>query len=277
MGAQITVLTDNQVDRGDGLLAEHGLSLLVEAGGRKVLFDSGQTDVCMKNAARLGADLGGLSTVVLSHGHYDHGGGLPSLLRETGGVEVVAHPGAFASRYARRPGHEDLHIGLRCNADALEQAGGSLRLKPKVQEIARDVVATGPIPRLTDFEVDDPHFILKIGGAVKPDRFEDDQALVVRTAEGLVVLLGCAHAGVINTLRHAMSLTDDKRIRAVVGGLHLASANLERMEHTIAALREMEVGQVVACHCTGFAARMRLHAAFGERFVNGAVGLRLTF
>jgi 7,8-dihydropterin-6-yl-methyl-4-(beta-D-ribofuranosyl)aminobenzene 5'-phosphate synthase len=277
MGLNLTMLTDNQVDRGDGLLAEHGICLLVEMGGRKVLLDAGQSDVCLKNAARLDVDLRGLSTVVLSHGHYDHGGGLPALLDKLGRLEVIAHPGAFASKYARRHGQEDRHIGLAYSADDLSRRGGVVCLQPDAREISSGLIATGSIPRITGFEKDDPHFWVKADGRWELDHFSDDQALVARTAEGLVVMLGCAHAGVINTLRHAAKLTGDERIRAVVGGLHLATASLERTENTVAALQQMNIGQVVACHCTGFAATIRLHAAFRKRFVNGTVGLSLTF
>jgi len=277
MSLQVTVLVDNFVDRGEGLLAEHGLSLLAEGEDGKVLLDAGQSGVCVRNAARLGVGLDYLDRVVVSHGHYDHGGGLPALLEACIRPEVLAHPHAFSSRYTRRPGQEERHIGLRCDVDGLTRRGARVRLETQPLEINRASLATGPIPRLIEFEDDASDFWVKGDDGWLPDRFEDDQALVVRTPEGLVVLLGCAHAGVINTLRHAMTLTGDDRIRAVIGGLHLASASLERIQRTMAALREMEVGQVVACHCTGFAARMHLHAALGERFLNGAVGLRLTF
>jgi len=277
MELTITILTDNQVDRGDGLLAEHGICLLVEMGGRKVLLDAGQSDVCVRNAARLRATLDNVSTLVLTHGHYDHGGGLPALADQLGEFEVIAHPGAFARKYARRSGHEDRYIGLAYSAEELSRRGGVVRLEADAHEIGGGLIATGSIPRITHFEKDDPHFWVKADGRWELDRFKDDQALVARTAEGLVVMLGCAHAGVINTLRHAAKLTGDERIRAVVGGLHLATASQERTENTVAALQQMNVGQVVACHCTGFAARTRLHAAFGTQFMNGTVGLKLTF
>jgi 7,8-dihydropterin-6-yl-methyl-4-(beta-D-ribofuranosyl)aminobenzene 5'-phosphate synthase len=277
MELTITVLTDNYIGRGEGLLAEHGLSLLVEAENCKLLFDTGQSDVCLKNAALLDVDLGGLSTVVLSHGHYDHGGGLPALLDEPRRLEVIAHPGAFASKYARRHGQQDRHIGLAYSTDDLIQRGAVVRLEPDAHEIGGGLIATGSIPRVTGFEKNDPHFWVKADGRWELDQFKDDQALVARTAEGLVVMLGCAHSGVINTLRHAMMLTGDDRIRAVIGGLHLASASLERTENTVAALQQMNVGQVVPCHCSGFAAKIHLHATFRKRFVNGTVGLSLTF
>jgi 7,8-dihydropterin-6-yl-methyl-4-(beta-D-ribofuranosyl)aminobenzene 5'-phosphate synthase len=277
MDVNLTILTDNRVDRGDGLLAEHGLCVAVEIAGRTVLLDTGQSDICLRNALRLGVNLRNLGAVVLSHGHYDHGGGLPALLDDLGSLEVFAHPDVFASKYARRRDQEDRYIGLPYGEESLTARGAAVRIQLQPNKIADGLLMTGPIPRDTSFEDDDPHFWLKREDEWQPDCFDDEQALVIRTSRGLVVLAGCAHAGVINTLRHATALTGDDRIRAVIGGLHLSSAGAQRIQQTVAALREMEVGQVVACHCTGFAATMHLHATFGERLVNGAVGLRLTF
>ena len=277
MSVRITILADEHTTQDEGLLAEHGLSLLFEGDESKALLDAGQTDVCLQNAARLGAELADLRRVVLSHGHYDHGGGLPALLDQLGSLEVFAHPDVFAARYARRPGEQDRYIGLAYDAEELTGRGAVMRLEPGPQEIGRDFLTTGAIPRTTDFEDANPAFQVKNGGKWETDPLDDDQGVIARTTEGLVVLLGCAHAGVINTLHQATRLTGDDRIRAVVGGLHLVGASEERIQRTVAALRDLDVGTVAACHCTGFPAMTRLHAAFGERFVNGAVGLRLTF
>ena len=276
MSVCVTILVDDHVDRG-GLLAEHGLSLLVDAAGNQTLLDVGQTDVCLRNAERLGANLGDLRRVVLSHGHYDHGGALPALLQARGALELIAHPAAFVARYVRRSGQEERYVGLAYGVAELTRKGAMVRLDSGPRELGEGLLATGAISRETDFEELDPAFQVKADGGWRSDLLDDDQALVVRTAEGNVVLLGCAHAGVVNTLRHVARLTGDDRIRAVVGGLHLVGASEERIEKTIAALRDLDVGTVAACHCTGFPAKTRLYAAFGERFVNGTVGLRLTF
>jgi 7,8-dihydropterin-6-yl-methyl-4-(beta-D-ribofuranosyl)aminobenzene 5'-phosphate synthase len=275
VSALVTILADNRVDHGD-LLGEHGFSLLVESDAGRILFDAGQTEVCLHNARRLGADLSGVSAAVLSHGHYDHGGGLAGIAGKVGGFALVAHPDVFAAKYARRPGRQDRYVGLSCDAEALAARGVDLRLEPGPLELGVGLVTTGPIPRTTDFEHDDPAFWVKREGQWLPDRFDDEQALVLRTGDGIVVLAGCSHTGIINALRHAIKLTGDDRIRAVVGGFHLASAEEARLDKTVAGLRELEVGIVVACHCTGFEAKVRLDAAFGERFVNGSVGFRLT-
>jgi 7,8-dihydropterin-6-yl-methyl-4-(beta-D-ribofuranosyl)aminobenzene 5'-phosphate synthase len=274
----LTILADNQVDRGDGLLAEHGFCLLVAGRDSRMLLDTGQTDVCLRNASRLGVDLSDVKTVVLSHGHYDHGGGLAALTSHLGKLDVYLHPAAFAAKYARCPGSaEDRHIGLRYDADTLTRMGATVHAEAGVQELGPELLITGEIPRATPFEEAARDFWVKGNDRFHPDPLQDDQALVLRTADGLVVLLGCTHAGVINTLNHAVKLTGDKRIRAVIGGLHLASASQQQIEQTVTALKELGVEQLVACHCTGFLARMRLHVAFGDQFVNGTVGLRLTF
>jgi len=277
MEVVVTILADNQVDRGDGLLAEHGFCLLV-AGDSQVLFDTGQTDVCLRNASRLGVDLSDVRAVVLSHGHYDHGGGLAALTSHLGQLDVYLHPAAFAAKYARCPGSaEDRHVGLRYDADTLTRMGATVHAEAGVQELGPGLLITGEIPRATRFEEAARDFWAKGNDGFHPDPLQDDQALVLRTADGLVVLLGCAHAGVVNTVRYASKLTGDKRIRAVIGGLHLASASQQRIEQTVTALQELGVEQLVACHCTGFLARIRLHQAFGKRFMNGTVSLRLTF
>jgi 7,8-dihydropterin-6-yl-methyl-4-(beta-D-ribofuranosyl)aminobenzene 5'-phosphate synthase len=276
VSTSVTILADNCVERGEDLLAEHGFSVLLDAEGEKVLLDAGQTGVCVSNARRLNVGLDGLAAAVLSHGHYDHGGGVPVLLDAGSPLELIVHPEAFAAKYARSPGREERYVGLAYDAESLAGKGANVRLVSQVVQISRHVLSSGPIPYQTDFEKPAAHFWVKSDGEWQPDWFRDEQAVVAATDEGLVVVVGCAHVGVINALRHAIKLTGRDRIRALVGGLHLAGASPERIENTVVSLQEMGVDTVVACHCTGFAAQARLHAAFGDRFLRGGVGLRLT-
>ncbi len=271
----VTILCDNCV-AGPGLLAEHGLSLHAEADGRTFLLDTGASGILVGNAARLGLDLSAATAVALSHGHYDHTGGLATLLSAHGGREVIGHPGVLAARFSRRRSRPTREIGCPHSRRELARLGAIYRLNAEPQEILPGVTTTGAIPQTTDFEHLPTHFAVRRGGGYARDPFEDEQAVVVHTRRGLVVLVGCAHRGLINTLRRAIELTGERRVRAVIGGTHLAAASSSRIERTIEELRALGVGRLVACHCTGFAPAADLRAAFGESFTPGGAGAALT-
>ena len=274
-GLTVTILCDNLVASGEGVLAEHGLCVHVEADGHAFLFDTGQSGVCLGNAARLGIDLAPARTVVLSHGHYDHTGALALLLAALGPREVVAHPGVFADKYARRRGTRPRPIGIRQGRDDLERRGAVLRLDTEAQALLPGVLTTGPIERTTEFEAIPSTFGVRAGTRMRKDEFEDEQGLIVRTRKGLVVIVGCSHRGVINTVRHAIKLTGEERVHAVIGGTHLGPAPKDQLEKTVEQLRCLDVSRVVAGHCTGFGAAARLSAALGDAFSPGGVGYRL--
>jgi len=271
----VTVLCDNSV-AGPGVLAEHGLSLHVEADGHAFVFDTGASGVFVGNAARLGVDLSRAGTVVLSHGHYDHTGGLTTLLSAYGGREVIGHPEVLAAKYSRRRSRPARAIGAPQSRRRLSRLGATFKLNAELQEIAPGVITTGVIPRTTDFEHIPPHFAVRRGGKLARDFFDDEQAVVVRTRRGLVVIVGCAHRGLINTIRRATELTGDGRVCAVIGGTHLAAAARQQVERTIKELRALDVGRLVACHCTGFGPAAELRSVFGESFSPGGAGATFT-
>jgi 7,8-dihydropterin-6-yl-methyl-4-(beta-D-ribofuranosyl)aminobenzene 5'-phosphate synthase len=260
---------------GPGVLAEHGLSLHVDADGRAFLFDTGASGVFMDNAARLGLDLSRAAAVVLSHGHYDHTGGLACLLSAYGDREVIGHPEVFAAKFSRQRSRPARVIGSPQSRRRLSRLGATFRLNAELQAIAPGVITTGVIPRTTDFEHVPPHFAVRRGGKLARDSFDDEQAVIVHTRRGLVVIVGCAHRGLINTIRCAVELTGDARVPAVIGGTHLATADRSQVERTIKELQALDVGRLVACHCTGFGASAELKAAFGDHFSPGGVGLTL--
>jgi len=267
----VTILCDDSV-AGSGVLAEHGLSLHVKADGHAFVFDTGASGVFVGNAARLDIDLSQALPVVLSHGHYDHTGGLATLLSAWGGREVIGHPEVFAAKYSRQRSRPARAIGSPQSRRQLSRLGATFKLSAEPQEIAPGVTTTGVIPRATDFEHIPAHFIIKRGGRLARDHFDDEQAVIVRTRRGLVVIVGCAHRGLINTVRCAIELTGDSRVRAVIGGTHLAPAARPQVESTIKELRALDVGRLVACHCTGFGPAAELRLVFGESFSPGGVG-----
>jgi 7,8-dihydropterin-6-yl-methyl-4-(beta-D-ribofuranosyl)aminobenzene 5'-phosphate synthase len=273
---RITILVENSVHM-RGLKAEHGLTILIEIGGCRVLLDTGQTELLLDNARSLGCSLQDLEAVVLSHGHYDHTGGLAAVCRQSPAARLFLNAAAMGPKFGVNPDGSARDIGMpEESKKALADAGKKLILTPACQEVVEGLFVTGEIPRQTDFEDVGGKFFLD-ERCQQPDLLVDDQALFVETPEGVVVLLGCAHAGVVNTLLHIEHLTNGKRFHAVIGGMHLLKASPARLNATIAALRRWDVSQLVPMHCTGLAATMRLWAEFPDRCATGNVGTKLGF
>ncbi|GAI00116.1 unnamed protein product, partial [marine sediment metagenome] len=254
MGLQITTLSENTAGLGS-FLAEWGLSILVETDEANILFDTGQSISASHNADILGIDLRRIDKIVLSHGHFDHTGGLRQVLRRIGkkGIEIIAHPDIWQAKYATGEG-EDRYIGIPFHRQTLESLGAHFNLTTEPVRITDNIMTTGEIPMVTDYEEIESYLQVKEGNRFKPDKLLDDQALIINTETGLVVILGCAHRGIINTLYHAQQITGVKVIYAVLGGCHLMDASEERIWLTIAALKELGVQRLGVCHCTGLPA-----------------------
>ncbi len=266
--ATLTILVDNQA--APPLAAEHGFALWIDAAGRRILFDAGQGGALPGNAEQLGIDLSAADTLVLSHGHYDHGGGIPAVLARHPAIAVVAHSGCLRSRYVVSK-QETRAVGLPEAAAAALRRHSQVHWADTPVALAPAIGVTGAIRRGNDFEDTGGPFFLDAAGR-EPDPLDDDIALWIRTPRGLVVCVGCAHAGVVNTVRQAQAQSGTRELLAVVGGFHLGSASAARMERTIAALRELDPWRLVPCHCTGRAAAAALRAALGDRVGPGAAG-----
>lgn len=261
---------DNRAGR-PGLVEEHGLALWIERDPLRALFDTGQGPALARNADALGVPLATARAVLLSHGHYDHTGGLAAVLRRAPQARVHAHPAALSHRYAGDgpPGLRPVGIPDDCRQALL--ASGRLVEVAGPAEVAEGLFLTGPVPRETGFEPPEPRFWTGDRGR-EPDPFEDDQAAWLPTPAGTCVLLGCSHAGVVNTLRQVRRLTGGRPLALVVGGMHLRSASGERLRATVQALRELDPARIVPTHCTGAAAVAALVAAFPDRVRPGRAG-----
>jgi 7,8-dihydropterin-6-yl-methyl-4-(beta-D-ribofuranosyl)aminobenzene 5'-phosphate synthase len=274
---RLTTLTENTASALE-LLAEWGLSVAVETDDAAVLLDAGQSTTVPHNATVLGIDLGKFSRIVLSHGHADHTGGLKNVLRRMKKpAEIIAHPDILNSKYSGRQQQNRRYIGLAFQVPALESLGAKFTLSRGPVKISDNIMTTGEVPEVTVFEQIEPdRFYIKDSTGWQPDILADDQALVINGEAGLIVVLGCAHRGIINTLRHAQNLTGRQEIQMVIGGCHLMSASEERVYLTIAALKELDVQKIGVSHCTGQESSAIMAHELGDHFFFNNAGTQIT-
>ncbi|MFO7671385.1 MAG: MBL fold metallo-hydrolase [Bacteroidales bacterium] len=233
---KISILTENCA--GSNTLAEHGLSYLIEFDGRIILFDTGQSDIFLNNARTLHIKLDTIDMVILSHGHFDHGDGLGFL----SGFNLLCHPGCFEKRY-RKTDHT--YIGLKKTRDEISLNFNVITSAGPFQ-ITDRIWFLGEIPRLTDFELQSTSFVFEDGTS---DNIPDDSALAMVLPEGLFVITGCGHAGIVNTLEHARSITGCDKIYGIIGGFHMKEINLQ-LEETVRYLKANQVQHIFPSHCT---------------------------
>ncbi len=271
------VVVVNDEAGNSGLRAEHGWSAWIEYRGRHALLDTGQGQALAPNAAALSLPWERLEAVILSHGHYDHVGGLPDVFASARRPVLYCHPAAFGPKFAGKAEGLLREIGLAPAIAASARSGaGKILDTEQPTEVFPGLMVTGSVPRRTDFEDTGGPFFQDPQGSRK-DELPDDQAVFFEAQEGLVVLLGCAHAGVINTLRYIRKLRPGRRFHAVIGGMHLLRAGENRLERTLEALEMFEVEQVHPAHCTGEAATERLCGRFQSRCSVSEAGRVYTF
>ena len=232
----ISVLTDNYP--GINTSAEHGLSYLIEHDGKKVLFDTGQSDLFLKNAAVMIIDISNIDIVILSHGHYDHGDGLEHL----NGGYLVCHPDCFVKRYRKK---DKSYIGLKNTKDELYRKFNIIPAD-KPYKICESIIFSGEIPRVTGFESQSTPFIFENG---TPDFVMDDCSIGFILKEGLFVVTGCGHSGIVNTLEHMKKITGTNNIYALMGGFHLREIDRQTRE-TIRYLKHQNIRYLYPSHCT---------------------------
>ena len=274
MEARITTLSENTANY--GYLAEWGLSILVEVNETRILMDTGLSFSAMHNAQLMGINLSTIDYIVLSHGHADHTGGLREVLKIKGEVEVIAHPDIWAAKHVQRNQEEVQYNGIPFLREELESRGARFKFVRDPAHITEHIMTTGEIPMLSGYEEIENNLFVKEAGILRPDPLADDLALIIDTDFGLVVVLGCGHRGMINTLRHAQNLTGKELVYAVIGGTHLFRASEERMKRTIADLKEIGIQRVGVSHCTGFRASARLAREFEDMFFLNNAGTRIT-
>lgn len=234
---KVTILTENCA--GGRFLAEHGLSYLIEKGDQKLLFDTGHSDVFLKNARQMGIDIEKeVKAVVLSHGHWDHGDGLRFLKNK----RLIAHPGAFIRRFRKK---DFSPVGLSLNKTEIQSRFDLTETEEPLQ-LTENLYFLGEIPRRNDFEARETSFVDDL---CNDDFIPDDSALVAVVKKKLVIITGCSHSGICNIIEQAQKVTGIAEIKAVLGGFHLKEQN-EQTRQTIAFFKANRIEQVYPSHCT---------------------------
>jgi 7,8-dihydropterin-6-yl-methyl-4-(beta-D-ribofuranosyl)aminobenzene 5'-phosphate synthase len=277
---KLTVLVDNNTLIDRYFLAEPGVSYVIELDGLKILFDTGCSDVFMKNAAKMGIDLFDIDVLVLSHAHVDHTWGLHHLFqahaeRQFEGRPVkrpvlVAHPSVFRRRLL--PGVGDIGCLV---SEEIARRYVDLQLTDRPHWLHPDLVFLGEVERQNDFEAGTPIGHIRQDDSETEDWILDDSSLAYRSPQGLVIIAGCAHAGICNTVSQAMHTCGETRLADIIGGFHLQQPSERQLRRTVEQLSAWHPRQLHACHCTDLKSRIALSAVADLEEVG--VGLQLIY
>ena len=279
MKTTVTILCDNYVGK-TRLIAEHGLCVMIERGNEKYLWDTSPGISLPHNLEVLGKNLKGLKGIVLSHGHYDHTGGLKYAVQESGGVEVVAHRAVFSKHMAlnrKDPGEAPHYVGCPYSQQELEELGAAFHFVKHTKVICSGIWFLTEIDRIAAQLPTDSHLVIPKGNKFVPDPVEDDASLLLEIDGPPILLLGCAHAGILNILDHVKDKMGIYKLGAVLGGTHLMFSGTYSIQAVMDRLEEFCVDLIGVSHCTGFKAAAELAHHFGNRFVIGSAGSVFTF
>lgn len=260
---KLTILVDNNILQSKNFLGEHGLSFYIEEDNKKILFDTGYSNVFIKNAFKMNINLIDLDYIVLSHGHYDHTWGLSSYLslylsnlkqgKEFKETTILTNPDTFNEKYKDKLGE----IGCLLSKDKLEKSF-NLKLSKEPFWISDNLVFLGEIPRINDFEGKESIGKVFQNNSYKDDYITEDSAIVYKTEQGLVVVTGCSHSGICNIIGYAKQVCKEPRVVDIIGGFHLVKTSEERLTKTVNYLSTLNLKQLHPCHCTDFQSRIFL-------------------
>jgi 7,8-dihydropterin-6-yl-methyl-4-(beta-D-ribofuranosyl)aminobenzene 5'-phosphate synthase len=273
---RLTVLVDNNTLIEKYYCGEPGLSFYIEEGDKRILFDTGYSDLACKNAGKMGIDLRKVNTIVLSHGHLDHTWGLPHLMgslnyygKSRQEISLVAHPDALKPKQA-----DGEQIGLTLSPEVLARCF-SLKLSASPVWLTEKLVFLGEIARTHDFEQRNPLGEKLDNGVACPDDLIDDSALCYKSEKGLVLITGCAHAGICNTVDYARKVCNDDRIADIIGGFHLLNPGKRLLDGTVRFMEACKPAKLHACHCTDLGAKIALSKA--AELVETGVGTKIQY
>lgn len=277
---RITVICENRSSEMKNIAGEHGFSVLIEKNGTTLLMDTGQGMTLKSNARTLGIDFSAIDTLVVSHGHFDHTGGLTDVFPVRPGIRLIAHPDIFAPKYAehKTPQHPVYaYIGIPFTQAHIESHFQSaFEFKREFEQISDGIYFSGEIDKVTDFELPDTRLKIKTDGGYEPDPLKDDISLLVETDRGPVIVTGCAHSGIVNVIKHFEKKTGYREFYGVIGGTHLGFLHSDRqLEQSLAAFEQYRLKLVAVSHCTGNEAAAACYDRFRDRFAFANAGWRI--
>jgi 7,8-dihydropterin-6-yl-methyl-4-(beta-D-ribofuranosyl)aminobenzene 5'-phosphate synthase len=271
---EITVLAENRVTN-PKLYAEQGLSFHIASPEGNFLFDTGHHDAFIRNADQLGINLTQVDKIIFSHGHYDHTGGLFYYLQTLGEATIICHYNIFNRKFRVFEGGR-LEVGIPYEESDLKKTGGDFIYKTQPFNLSENILSTGEVPRITDYETpDEVHQELVLESYIT-DVLNDDMGMVLKTSKGLIVLLGDSHSGPVNTVKYAMRLTGIQKVHAIIGGMNLIHASMEKIEKIGRGLMQINPQYLIPLHSTGFQAMNHFYHIFKKRLLLFNTGDRLT-
>ena len=271
MSVKITTLIENNQDNNGLLYNEHGLSLYIEAAGKKIIFDTGQSGKFIENAKKLNITLEEADYLIISHGHYDHSGGFTRIAEEIGNsYKLVVSEKFFNKKFSYKEDYR--YIGNSFDNKYLEDNNINVRYTNNdMYNITENIIIASNFKRKTDFEKLNRRFFVEINNKLEVDAFSDEISLAIKLEKGLLVILGCSHVGVVNILE-TLSERTNMPIYGVIGGTHLVEADEFRLDESIKYFKEKDIKIIGVSHCTGEKAVERLKIEFKDRFLYNNTG-----
>ena len=280
---KVEILSENRTNHPE-CLAEHGLSVYIEIGDRKILFDLGASDLYQQNAKRMKVDLEQVDTVVISHGHYDHTGGVPSFCELNKKAKIYIHEKAFVTTYGMENGKLDEDpCSIRWTKQQHELVSTRLVLTNGMTWLTDDIAVSGTIRKIEDHIPTETFYLKNEDGSLTTDPMEHEQFLAIRVPDkngnsrGFFLFSGCSHNGVIPCLRYAKALFPKENVLGFLAGMHLYNANSETRNVILGQVAAEDMDYILPVHCTGILAICDLRQLMGARCIPAGAGDKFNF